>query len=343
VVTVSFSGEDFEVTRRGVTITELLVVMGVIGLLVSLLMPAVQSARERARATHCRNNLKQLSLAVYNFESQHGFLPSVFGNRDPDDPWVLSVWAQLLPHLEQASLADGLAYSGAGESFDPPRLQSRPELLTMRISVLTCPSDPQATLGTNYRACLGPGPARLVDWPRSQEELRGVLVGHPRFRFSDEGRWAKVTDGLSNTVMLSERVQGDRDAGVYTPERDILYLAAEAFESANTADEYLLLCRGAVPAVWPPPHYTHSGQAWMYHAYAHTWYTHVLPPNSAIPDCSYRTGVYSDAVVSARSRHPGGVHAALADGSVRFVNESIDLALWRALSTRAGGESVTEF
>jgi prepilin-type N-terminal cleavage/methylation domain-containing protein len=323
-------------TRRGVSLPELLVVTGVVGLLLSLLAPAVQSARERARAVQCQNNQRQLALAVQNFESQHGMYPPVYGIRSPNDPWSLSIWAQLLPHLDLASVGDGLRYGGAGESFDPPRLATRPELLRQRIAVLTCPSDPQATLGTNYRACLGnwPDDGAMPSRPDGSV-FHGALVGYPGNPVG-KGQSKRITDGLSNTVLFSERVQGDRDRDVYTPERDIVLVNTPT--QPNGPDEFASLCARARPVTSPPAHISYVGQGWMYHGYGHTWYNHGLPPNSDVPDCSTERSVHVVGVVSARSRHPGGVYAALADGSVRFINQSIDLTVWRALATRAGGE-----
>jgi prepilin-type processing-associated H-X9-DG protein len=325
--------------RRGVSLVETLVVAGVFGLMIALASPALHSARERARAMQCRSHLKQLALGVNNFETQHGILPLMGMAHDEDTASSLSIWFQLLAHLEQSGLTEGVTY-GSGLLFDPPVLASRPELMQMHVSVLTCPSDSLGTKGTNYRACAGAATWDVYRENQTHGSRRGVLLAKQTSGRRAHAQWKWVTDGLSNTIMLSERVQGDRDPDVYSPERDVLYVVPP--EDEENTDVFVRVCQTAVAPVSPPRHYTNVGLGWMYQGYGHTWYNHALPPNAAIPDCS-PSALSNSGVITARSRHPGGVHAALADGSVRFVNESIDLALWRALSTRAGNEPVGEF
>jgi prepilin-type N-terminal cleavage/methylation domain-containing protein/prepilin-type processing-associated H-X9-DG protein len=327
--------------RRAFTLIELLVVIAIIAVLIALLLPAVQSAREAARRAQCTNNLKQIGLACLNYESAMGSLPpgvkgSIWGT------WMVFV----LPFIEQPALYN--AWNGQGDNTNTVL-----QVLTYgsvynitvsssRLSAFTCPSDtPNApiytTLGTqnlyvtshNYVVNFG-----NLFFNQDQASYLGIPflgapfsdIGSPLLTYAYLGRPGPVTgyqvirlsgiiDGTSNTMLASETVQG----------------------------------QGVQPGA-----YDLRGFAWWYGGATYeTW----LGPNSPAPDqmeaaayCNYpfqnnppciAAPIWDLKTNAARSRHPGGVQAGMCDGSVRFMKNSISLAVWRALSTTQGGEVIS--
>jgi prepilin-type processing-associated H-X9-DG protein len=328
---------------------ELLVVLGVIALLLALITPAVQSAREAARRVDCQNRQRQVALAIHNFDQQHGHLPAPLNACPPPPavPDILSVIAHVLPQLDQAQLYERIdsdpAENCAAVYPGPPRL-TRPgnqELLQTRLSVVCCPSDNTPVGGSNLRVCLGVHP--LVRSNHSAPEDGGRRGVFPVRMLLYPHRLREVTDGLSQTVMLSEKLVGDMDPDQYSPHRDSFYVARSIdFVIFESADEIMDACinRFTSPLIGEM---SYGGATWLLAGKAFTGYNHVLTPNSRINDCTPTENLLSGAAVTARSWHPGGVNAALADGSVRFVSDSIDLRVWRALGTRAGGEVGVDF
>ncbi|HSG72209.1 MAG TPA: DUF1559 domain-containing protein, partial [Planctomycetaceae bacterium] len=201
---------------RGFTLIELLVVIAIIAILVALLLPAVQQAREAARRTSCKNNLKQLVLALHNYESSHGvFPPGSLGY-----PYVWSAHAQLLPYVEQSSLKDLLNYDvpplnafNSG-SFDATSVGRNDDAARQWLPLLTCPSDRDAVSGSiyggiSYPACAGSGtngPGTADDG--SINNADGIIYTRSSNTFKD------VIDGTSNTVAFGEHLLGD---GVDSP------------------------------------------------------------------------------------------------------------------------------
>jgi prepilin-type N-terminal cleavage/methylation domain-containing protein/prepilin-type processing-associated H-X9-DG protein len=315
--------------RRGFTLIEVLVVIAVIGLLVSLLLPAVQAAREAARRSQCTNNLKQIGLALHNYESSLGAYPFGVGGGGP--PGLLPRWSpqsQLLPYLEQAGLYHSLNFAGIpwlhDTSFGPMNRTS----LTTRVAGFLCPSDPDRIDERNgmahnsYRGCAGTRPYNLAsDSPDGTGRNDGVYWYQSSTRPSD------VADGLSGTAFFSERCLGVSDRP--EPLADY-YLVDEAPGS----------CGAASPAVTPrfTSPFEWSGGRWADGNALYTRYHHILPPNA--PSCLLGGSEDFDSptLVTATSRHPGGVNVLLGDGSVRFVKSTTEERVWRALGTRAGGE-----
>lgn len=313
--------------RSGFTLVELLVTLGVIGLLLSLLLAGIQSARSAARRTQCLNNIRQLALATHEFESAHGRLPQTRNETSYPGGVSRSISPHvfLLPYLEQGALYDSidLAEPSSGVFSEPPASTLNPQALTTAVPTFVCPDDGLAIAGsTSYRACVGIGP-RTIGSPGEPGYNSGAFRAH-----YDGSHVAEIRDGMSNTVLFGEKLTGDRDPSRFTPWRDAAEVPIEIFTLADAE----AVC--AAVGTEPKNHYSFHGAAWLLGGPEHTWYNHVLPPNSTVPDC-YSGGK----AIAARSFHAGGVNVALADGAGRFVSESIDVSLWRAVATRSLGET----
>ena len=355
------TNEGLTASRRGFTIIELLVVMGIIGVVIGLLLPAVLAAREAARRSKCVKNLGQLILATHSFEAANGGFP-------PSATWgqpiisqlrttgVFSVQCRLLQFIEHGDLYNSINFRVSGEVDDLVQ-QCNYTAAGRSINALLCPSDPNigaatfapynfptnsapASLAPNtYRACKGVG-GMEIEAVTGHIELHNVNDG-AFTPAGDDGTFLRVQrlsefrDGLSNTLAFSEKPVGSRTNRAYSPFRDWSYNCLDRRRS--TADQYVAACSRLVTV---DPRFD-AGASWMIPGAIYTNFYAAAPPNSLVPDCGCLLaggfGVYS-----ARSYHPGGVSAAMADGSVRWFSSGTALMLWRSLGTRAGGEVVSE-
>lgn len=324
--------------RGGFTVIELLVTIGVIGLLLALLLPAVQSARQAALRTDCSNRLRQIGLATQNYVDVHrSMLPpaSVRVIIMPEGRMVprnLSPQARLLPFLEMSGIWDSIDVAetgdGAGDGRDPPGSPLNAALLTQSVPVLACPADSVPTGGNSYRMCRGSTPGHHES-PGSGSN-RALLGVARTFGCKLQG----ITDGLSSTACFSERVVGDQDPAFYDPWRDRAILEMTAVN--EFPDDMVAACK-LVPAN-VQDHASFDGATWLLTANHLTLYNHVLAPNSRIPDCHD-----SHDAITARSHHAGGVHVLFCDGGVRFMSETVDLALWRGIASVDGEETIGGF
>lgn len=325
-----FSCRRFRRRAFGFTLVELLVVIAIIGILVALLLPAIQAAREAARRSQCSNNLKQLGLGLHNYHDTHGwFPPGVIANTlnaGTTPPANMSWMPMLLPFIEQSALHDQLLpYMVTRASSNFPSA-----LMNSVIPPLMCPSDPAAPKtgevhgeGTppdgappdyndgfhgNYLLCNGSKKVTQTSPPAvpAEEEVATAMNG--MFFYRSRIRMASVTDGTANTVMGAEiitlpEVAGQRDwRGRYYRADHLSSLFTTFLPPNTTAADFTRVCQAGSPAFAP---------------------------------CISNTPTQ---YLFARSFHPGGVQVVLADASVRFVPNTIDTFVWQALGTREGQE-----
>ena len=328
------------INRRGFTLIELLVVVSIIGLLIALLLPAVQAAREAARRIQCTNNLKQIGLATHNYIESMGVLP--FGQGpEPTNGWNgWSAHSMMLPYLEQPVLFDSINFSIPDGSA--PGLNANTTSQGVNLNVFACPSDvdrltsPQGH--NNYTGCTGSTP-NMKDG-----NTIGVVGGMygPGPYVPTTVRLEDIIDGTSQTAVFSERVKGiglynnDQGPDSLTPPGSVLRID----NLPTDADGVYSLCFGSDPhasgAVLSGLY--SAGSFWHIGTPYGTRYNHVMPPNTW--SCA---GQHTDqaGAHTASSRHPGSLNVLLADGSVRAIKSSINLAVWRALGTKAGSEVVS--
>lgn len=308
--------------RRGFTLIELLVVIAIIGVLIALLLPAVQAAREAARRSQCVNNLKQIGLACHNYHDQIGALPGAYLVYNVTSFSALSM---MLPQLEQRPLYDALNFSLA---YSDP---SNNTVLMADVNTFICPSDlpnPIRSRGaqTSYMADMG----SWIVWQAAAGPNAGLPAPNGTFFGNSSTRFASVIDGLSNTGFFSERVMADGNNGVVSRDSDVFFSPA----APTTIDEAVNLCNAVDINNLSNQFPLFMGAPWVNGQHV---FQHVMPPNSR--SCGFFTALR--AVMPPSSRHPGGVNLLMGDGSVRFVKSSVNLAPWRALGTIAGGETIS--
>jgi prepilin-type N-terminal cleavage/methylation domain-containing protein/prepilin-type processing-associated H-X9-DG protein len=329
-------------SRRGFTLIELLVVIAIIAVLIALLLPAVQAAREAARRAQCTNNLKQVGIAVHNYAGALEGLPPGY----KDCCW--GTWMMfILPYLEQNSMYNAFNFVGGLNGYDTNRLfryegGANITVTTNRLNSLTCPSSPLNTPWASEPLKLyGTGPlltahnyaANYGNTTITQDNLfvgtpQQVMFGgapfgdlYPQTNGSAEApgvTLARISDGLSNTLLMAEVVQG---------------IGSWQNASANPLGDI-------------------RGFSWWRDASGFETY---MGPNSSLPDiiytsswcrsrldgnppCTGPNANFPNGMYGARSKHPGGVNVGMCDGSVKFIKDSINIQTWRALGTSRGGE-----
>jgi prepilin-type processing-associated H-X9-DG protein len=327
-------------SRPAVSLVELLVVVALLGLLVGLLMPAVQRVRESAAYVACRNNLKQIALAVANHEAAHGHFPG-----PGVQPRQESVLARVLPYLELDALRDRIAADrplfipiGDYGRLDP----SQAEVARVVVRGFLCPSDTQnpvftrydfATLaGTSYVANAGTGTGTNYDFRYPTD---GV------FWYGSRVRPADVVKGMSNTILMSESLLGPGfdlyRAGDADPRRAWLSMACMGAPDPNQPGSIPPLtdqCSTTMPMTMPMTWRGDRNASWIGGPGHRSLFNTYLMPNDRMVD----VGTFGIGWFKASSGHPGGVNLVLADGSVHFIKNDIDPSVWRALSSR--GEAV---
>jgi prepilin-type N-terminal cleavage/methylation domain-containing protein/prepilin-type processing-associated H-X9-DG protein len=369
-----------ERSKRGFTLIELLVVIAIIAVLIALLLPAVQSAREAARRIQCTNNMKQVGLALHNYESTNqAFPPTTIlvpsptgapGNWFFESSW--SAFARVSPYLEQGSFYNAINFSLTYS--DPPNIT----VAITPLNVLFCPSDPgshidDASLGstfyatTSYGTCDGDWYVWSVNWgPTNSVGPRNRSMFGPYY----SRKLSMISDGTTNSLALSEgyighgqfrscmktpSVPSDPITGTWSPDN----VPAPGRNSAAALSSLISSCgtaTGKAKAGGPIGH-----TRWCNGGVYYSGFTTAMPPNSPVMAVSRATGFSNagrniaedwDSVdendggptymsLAASSYHAGGVNALLGDGSVRFVKTSVNPSIWRALGTIAGGEIIS--
>lgn len=334
---------------RGFTLVELLVVIAIIGILIALLLPAVQAAREAARRMQCQNNLKQIALACHNYQSAVGCYPpsiclprgTVVGTQGD---W--SAHARILPYLEQGPLYENMDF---GITYEHVTLNGVP-ISTYRIPTYLCPSE----IHDEMRFDSSGNP---FHWPLNYAFNMGIwFIWDPATGRGGDGvtypnskmKPADFQDGLSNTLCASE-------IKAFTPYyRNVPGFSYSSVPSvpANVA----AFCSGGQPKLGPDLQQCTGHTEWVDGRAAHVGFTAVFVPNTVIPfvlggktyDIDFSSQKEGASVTNptysanpARSYHPGVVCTSMMDGSVRAFSETIERAVWQALSTRAGSEVAT--
>ena len=327
----------------GFTLIELLVIVSIIGLLIALVLPAAQSAREAARRSQCTNNLRQVGLALHNYEMSNRVFPLNWPapRVDPSRgvPWYIgarpySALTGLLPYLDQSPVFSAINYQVATYPSDETAFPFPANLTAYRtrLAVYLCPSDGSigpSDHGCNYRGNYGIGPRAMT----TQESYDS---GNGFYSFPGVLGPQSFPDGLAHTVAYSERLCGTGTDETLEPARDFGNIMVEWYCPDRNADFALACAKLASTRDFPA--FRQAGFTWFYGDFECTAYNHAQEPNGRIPD-AITDGIWSG-IVTARSFHPGGVNGLMADGSVRFVKESIARATWRALGTRNGDELV---
>ncbi|XZE21739.1 DUF1559 domain-containing protein [Pirellulaceae bacterium SH449] len=370
---MSFHPPSSKHARRGFTLVELLVVIAIIGILVGLLLPAVQSAREAARRMQCMNNVKQLTLAIHNYHDAFRATP-LHMHRAAHD-WGgagasgnLSWYFGTLPFIEATNAYNFVpsAFSGSGFSWNGI-VSGNTELgqiARQRIPSFVCPSESVENVNVprlaNFNYVANAGPPRHIALPLSgtSSNSRGfishsrVTPGRPN-TVNCSGNWLaganntvrfnSFTDGLSNTAAISESLVNEGQGRSRDRRRNLYYTNSALIQVPNTPIAAVVADGLAGHVNWPDWG-QYKGLSWIYTS---SWekhlYNHVFPPNTiSIP--GYNTDWFrcseADGAITPSSNHVGGIQVSMADGSVQFISDSIDLNVWWALGTRNGGEVV---
>ena len=381
---------------RGFTLVELLVVIAIIGILIGLLLPAVQAAREAGRRMQCVNNIKQIALACQNYHDAHNAFPMPTGYRggcpNCPPPAGFSVHALILPYMEQTPLFDSIAFwihigngtvacwrGGTDYHKIIPPCQ---EAAATKLPCYLCPSDggerttsaftlytggyydaqgnwlsyndssQETVAGTNYMACNGSGTGYNYD---------STVMTDGIFSYRVARTYAHITDGSSNTAIFSEAIIGDNslskeEPDPLRPEARCAFARGQCQWRGKTSGHSWggWLESGGTPGlvgIWGDENldvaslsssYLQSWNGWRGYCWlmskAHaTGFTTFSSPNPPYPDWGAEFG---SGFFAARSRHPGGVNVALADGSVRFVNDSINRREWWRLGSMNDGGAI---
>jgi prepilin-type N-terminal cleavage/methylation domain-containing protein/prepilin-type processing-associated H-X9-DG protein len=367
---------DRSARSRGFTLIELLVVIAIIAVLIALLLPAVQAAREAARRAQCTNNLKQLGLALHNYNSSVGTFPPAGMNTSNAKGSITGGWgswsaqAMMLPYLEQQQIYNAINFSlctdnGNGEA----NVQST--AAGTILAAFQCPSSPlysgldnfgRRAASNNYFVSVG---SCLNQYATTGPS--GYLAGSspPNGPFQVDGTGfstSDITDGTSNTIALGEWRSGDNNANRISVPQDIIIVGsqpsgASGFGSplltlpfgGNGINTWLQNCAGTAPSTIGDTtgglQRSNLGDRWDEGIFGHTVGNIVAPPNSNYPNCFFNFGGGDNDVgygtFGLSSYHAGGANVAMADGSVRFLKTSVNqVTLW-GLGSRGQGEVIS--
>ena len=329
-------------SRRGFTLLESLVTFSIVGILLSMIIPAVQSSRRAAQRLACVNQLKQLELATQAYVGTFNVFPAYFysgsplpGQRSHD----FSVMSRILPFLEQRQIYNQINFEVtfldlvsvyAGDlRFPPFGSDANDTVMKIPVASFFCPADPASLVGklsagSNYQANFG-------IYPNHGSDTR---FSGP-FTYWSPITQADVTDGLSFTASFSEKPRGELGRVAYDPFVDSLVAPQNVNSDPSTVLKYC-----AWQPLIPKNYRTSLRTNWLVGGLTQTCYNHMDVPNGKLPDCMRHSAEPSGARSTARSYHSVGVNVAMADGSVHHVSNTINLQTWQALGTRGGGELI---
>ena len=332
--------------RRAFTLIELLVVIAIIAVLIALLLPAVQSAREAARRSHCTNNLKQLGLAMHNYHSALNSFPVGFlYNANPANSGPLagvpgyhyawSILAQMTPYLEQTNVYNACNFNwpfAFGPSGGFAILPANLTIMNTSVSLFLCPSDanpaPAPPSGANnYVFCTGDGVTSSGPAGDTTVGVGSPTGANGVFIRSIPQSLGTITDGSSNTVTASECLVGNGSAPPSTFGRLL------AFTSATSLT--LSACQN------PDYGYLPKGSQWWFGDCRNVLFNNYLTPNSKLVSDCEGGNYHMPGWKAARSNHPGGANVMYADGHVGFIRDTVNPNTWSALGTRDNGEVIS--
>lgn len=348
--------------RPGFTLVELLVVIAIIGILIGMLLPAIQAVRSAARRTACANNVRQIALALHNYESAHQKFPvnqvgpgksnGLGGFESGHYSWLVS----LLPQLEQNNVYysfDLGINNGDGDGYKVSDTHPNSDAVSTLVPAFMCPSD---TPNQNNEVILGsanPAPgsyAANAGWPSYATGFSGeratpgtangaIPLVHPSSPVqwhNDKIRMGDFADGTSNTALISERLIQSGNSADEIKSGDKRLQSWHVLEQFEPLSDIISQMKNSHMHVRES---AHIGRSWSSGwPLAAPTYMHVQAPNSVTGH--YNTSVdEGDFVVTPSSQHTGGINMAMVDGSIRFVPDSVDLEVWWAIGSRDDGRS----
>jgi len=366
----SFSVSAPRRRRRGFTLIELLVVIAIIGVLIALLLPAVQAAREAARRSQCTNNLKQLALGMANYESAVGCYPGAYPTLRLTALTEGGTWgcwspqALMLPFLEQKPVYDALNFNllNQGNTTDYAGYVANTSIVGTKLNVFLCPSSSIFTgglytrvdgstipsPGNNYFASVGPS----IQW----QGTSGTAPPNGVFAYKGPPISSRdVRDGTSNTIAFGEWRTGDNNGNILSIPQDVIEIGSTYIGGGTAGDNInniMPFGAAALPA-WlancatlakTAPNRGFIGQRWDVGMFGRSLGNTLLAPNPPYPNCNNTTGngdFDNYGMFGMSSYHSGGGNVALCDGSVRFLKSTTALQTVWALGSRAQGDLVS--
>jgi prepilin-type processing-associated H-X9-DG protein len=310
--------------------------------LIALLLPAVQAAREAARRAQCTNNLKQIGIAVHNYEGGWNVLPAGrYGY-----PYLWSSLASLLSYIEAANMYNAINFAFASETNQLP-YPANSTVESAVIAVFLCPSDGQVRVdptnwgGTNYLSNSGSGTINNGNF----NIVSGAPLPDGPFYNTSAVRFAAITDGLSGTAGFSESILGNNinttpgSSPPSDPRRQFALFNTSEILLTFPSSDFVLPSVTVPPCATPDQWSGDRGREWSRGSFIMASYNHFYTPNSKFPDCT--DAGRNAAAIGPRSFHPGGVNVLLLDGHVQFIKDSVAIPSFRAIATRAAGEVVS--
>ncbi|MBA4188489.1 MAG: prepilin-type cleavage/methylation domain-containing protein [Planctomycetaceae bacterium] len=326
---------------RAFTLIELLVVIAIIAILIGLLLPAVQKVRESAARMKCQNNLKQLGIAMHSYHDTYQYFPRNYARQVGANVWeALSASYLILPYVEQGPLFNQFEANATnwGVTHD--------QLMKTNLSVFRCPSAPPPGNPSDYWS----GPGSNYGWSTGSS-VETVWAG-TRFNgmiaYQSDRRMADVTDGLSNTLLASELLSG---SGASKYPYDVFFTNNGLFTAVvnkNFPTQAELDAIGSAAKTAPSGVRSNNGGMWAWYAAGQSTLTTAAPPNWQWPTaggdcCPGGAHDWGYGIIPPRSAHTGGVNGLLGDGSVRFLQDSIDLITFQRLGNRSDGQPLGNY